>query len=290
MFVVGCPRSGTTWVFDILAAHPEAAGVFESWLFTKNAGVGPLFGADHWAARPGGPKGLACLMSHEDFVAELRVFAARVLGRAVGEGDRFLIEKSPSHEGTAEEIAEVFPEARFVHVLRDGRDVCVSLLAAAASWAPQWRQDLAGSVVQAAKTWKWAVIRAREAACALGERLFEVRYEELHADPYASYRALFDFCRMPYDDALLSDIAGRTDFGSDHVTRVYGLPDERGFLRGGRVGDWRTRFSVEDCLAFQLAAGDQLLATGYEADDQWVEGRAAEPPRRSGDAVKETDR
>ena len=266
IFVIGCARSGTTWVLDAFGAHPDVATVNESWLFSPTVGLGPLLGKGHWDPdHPGGPQGLSRFVSREDFVAEVRTFAARVLGKALGDGQRFLVEKSPNHVWTADGIAEVFPEARFIHVVRDGRDVAVSLLAAGDSWAPQWKESSAASVQQAASTWRRALERAAVVAPALDDRLLEVRYEDLHADPVSGYRRLFDFAEVPYDEDLLERVRTANDFPSNYT------PNERGFRRGGRVGDWTDRFSPADCLAFQLAAGELLIELGYEADDRWVE-------------------
>jgi hypothetical protein len=266
VFVVGCARSGTTWVLDIYGAHPEVAAISESWLFSPNAGVVSLLEEPHWSPdKRGGPQGLARVLSKEEFLEELRAFLARVLGHALGDGQRFLVEKSPNHVWNIDKIAEVFPEARFVHVVRDGRDVTVSLLAAGASWAPHWKESSAGSVRQAAATWQRSVTQVAAAAGTLGDRYLEVRYEDLHADPASSYRRLFDFGGMPYDDGLLERVRQATDFDANFVA------NEAGFRRAGRTGDWRTRFSTADCLAFQLEAGPLLNELGYEPDDRWVE-------------------
>jgi hypothetical protein len=272
VFITGCARSGTTWVLDIYGAHPDVAVVSESWLFSPAAGVLPLLSDAHWSTdKRGLPQGLGRVLSKEDFLAELRAFLAQLLGRSLVDGQRFLVEKSPNHVWNMDKIAEVFPEARFVHVLRDGRDVAVSLLAAGASWAPHWTQSAAGSIQQAASTWRLAVEQAVAAKPLLGDKLLEVRYEDLHRDPASTCRRLFEFAEIPYDDDLVEGVMRATDFQTNFV------PNEAGFRRGGRIGDWKTSFDAADCLAFQLEAGALLIALGYEADDRWVERLASSP-------------
>jgi hypothetical protein len=68
---------------------------------------------------------------------------------------------------------------------------------------------------------------------------------------------------LPYDQGLLETVFRATDFRSNHPG------GEGSFYRAGRVGDWRTSFSRFDGLAFELAAGDMLRATGYEHDRSW---------------------
>jgi hypothetical protein len=269
VFIFGCARSGTTWVQDIFAAHPEVATISESFIFTEAIGVAPLLAPQHWAPDAGGnPVGLARLLGKDEFLTELRQFLSRVLGRAVGPQHRFLVEKSPNHLWVAHHIAEVFPEARFVHVIRDGRDVAVSLVAAGDSWAPHWKER-SGSIRQAAEVWRRAIAQATKVSDDLGARVLEVRYEDLHRDPQGSIRRLFDFAEIPHDGDGISRIVDATDFFSQFV------PDESGFRRGGRMGDWTTRFTPEDALHFQLMAGSTLIELGYEADDQWIERLAA---------------
>jgi hypothetical protein len=261
IFVVGAARSGTTWVYDILTAHPKVAGVYETWLFTMNQGVGNLFGPGHY---PPGHSGLGRSFPRQELVGEVRQFAGNLLARRLGPDHRFLVEKSPSHVMTMPLIQEIFPEARFLHVLRDGRDVSVSVRQAAKSWAPRWRESFGRSVYTSAWAWKQTIRRTRRDRPGLGEAFLEIRYEDLKADPIAGIARLFDHCRIPWERALLDQIAAKTDFEANYRS------SESNFRRAGRVGDWRSRFTLIDRLAFNLAAGATLIDTGYEADRRWV--------------------
>src|SRR5437667_9309955 len=131
IFVVGVSRSGTTWVYDILTAHPQVAGILESWLFSTVNGVGSLFSSAHWPHRS---VGLGRLLNREALLEYVRDFVARLMQHALGPQHRYLVEKSPPHLYTISLISELFPKARFIHVIRDGRDVCVSIRAATLSW------------------------------------------------------------------------------------------------------------------------------------------------------------
>ncbi len=261
IFVVGAARSGTTWVYDILTTHPQAAGVYESWLFTARHGLGSLFTSSHWPPRR---SGLGRLLDRQDLLAHTRHIAARIMAHALEPGHLFLVEKSPSHLFAMPLISEVFSGARFIHVLRDGRDVGVSVRAAKKSWVPAWNETFGRSTMTQARAWKHAVNRARRDGANLGERFLEIRYEGIRADPFTAYRQLFDFCCMPHDDDLLQTVFDGTDFDRNY------RPNESGFRRGGRVGDWRTHFGLVDALTFNLVAGDTLIALGYEESRWWL--------------------
>jgi hypothetical protein len=187
------------------------------------------------------------------------------LARALRPHHRFLVEKSPRHGHHIPFINELFPTARFVHVVRDGRDVAVSVRAASRSWAPDWRGDVARSVWTSAADWRNSLAAVRAATPAVADRLLEVRYEDAIADPYAVYRRLYEFAGIPYGDALLERVFDATDFERNF------RPDEGQFRRAGRVGDWRTRFTTRDRIEFARAAGTTLVDLGYEDHPfRWV--------------------
>jgi hypothetical protein len=261
IFVVGAARSGTTWVYDVLTAHPQVAGVYESWLFTRRNGLKSLFTEAHW---PPKASGLGRFIERKTLVAYARDMTERIIEHAIKPDHRFLVEKSPSHVYHLPFVNEIFPNARFIHVLRDGRDVSVSVRSAARSWVPAWRETFGRSIKSSALNWKNAVRRVRKHGKQLGNRFFEIRYEKLHKDPLNLYRGLFDFCQIPYDDELIQSVFDATDFKKNYS------PHEDGFRRGGRVGDWRSRFSLKDAVVFNLAAGEMLVELGYEKDRLWL--------------------
>ena len=103
--------------------------------------------------------------------------------------------KTPKHVLHMPEIAELFPEARFVHIVRDGRDVALSYLS----------KDFGPSDVRsAADVWRARVERGRADGARLGERRYaELRYEDLLTDPEAELRTICAFLDLPFDDAML---------------------------------------------------------------------------------------
>lgn len=262
--------------------------MFESFLFGE-AGLGGFASSMHWRP-PAGGGAVGELVGRERAIADLRTLAAQWLGAALEPHHRFLVEKTPSHLYAVDFISQVFPEATFVHVLRDGRDVVVSWSAAATGWASWWRPalldvDTAGLAVRVqlpigplytrARAWRGCVDRMRILGERLGPRLHEVRYEDLRADPLAGTRRLLDFCGMPYDDDLVGRAVEATDLGRlDH--------GEGKFRGAGRTGDWQRRFGLLERLAFDRAAGGALLATGYERSRLWWLPRRAVGPKPSG--------
>lgn len=182
--VVGCPRSGTTWLENMLLAHPAAAGLptGETFAFLAARGL--------WAE----------VEARSELDAALRRFYDRVFGAALARaGADVYVEKTPAHAFYLREIVSLYPDARVVHVVRDGRDVVRSLLAYqhgtadAAHAARQWRDSLA------------AVAAASPAV----PHLREVRYEDLRADPVGHVGALLRWIGCDADDDVAREVARR---------------------------------------------------------------------------------
>jgi hypothetical protein len=247
------PRSGTTWAYDILTSHPEVAGIYESRLFVRD---------DEWD-RPQ-RSGLGQLETRAEIIADLRALTSDWLARALQPQHRFLVEKSSVHGMEMDFIAEVFPEGRFIHVLRDGRDVVVSIRAAALSWAPIWQDTFGSSVFAAAESWHATVRTIRASGTKLGPRYLEIRFEDLKDDALNSCKRLFGFSEIDCNDGMVSAFIARNDF-----SRFPGGENRQ--RRGGRVGDWRHRLDRSDRAAFATVAGDLLVELEYERNRTWIE-------------------
>ncbi len=142
--------------------------------------------------------------------------------------------------------------------------MCVSVLAATASWAPGWKKSFGADLEHAALEWRTYVDAADECRDLLGPGFVSISYEDIHSDPIGASRRLFELCGIPVNDATLKATVEATDFAANYT------PNERGFRRGGRVGDWRQAFTPEDRMVFDRAAGPALIALGYEPDNSWV--------------------
>jgi hypothetical protein len=265
VFVVGSPRSGTTLLERVLDAHRELAVVHETrWIpdfFRKRVGID--------AAGRVTPALAPALAAHRRFHAfgvserELEslarsrngdpvpydVFVTRLFDRYGSErGKRLVGDKTPRYGRWIGELHELFPRARFIHLIRDGRDVYLS----ARDWItprmkrryPTWRTHPA---VTAALWWKRNVALAREGSLRLGGRLVrEARYEALVANPRRMCADLCDFLELAHDDAM---------------ARFHERNGRRPITAGLR--DWKTQLARDELERFEAAAGDLLEELGY---------------------------
>lgn len=152
-------------------------------------------------------------------------------------------------------LASLFPDARFVHLIRDGRDVALSYLD---------RPRYPRTIWQAAWRWRNAVATGRRSGRELGEgRYTEVRYEALVRNPRSVLDALCSFLDLRFDDRMLK-------YSERAHERLEAAPEMEPYqvrsMRPPQEGlrDWRRRMSRRDRWAFEMVAGDLLSELGYE--------------------------
>jgi hypothetical protein len=161
-------------------------------------------------------------------------------------------DKTPRYVLDIPLLAALFPGSRFVHIVRDGRDVAMSLRTV--RFGPKDPMGAAGF-------WERRVRAGMRAGAALGPvRYAEVRYERLVAEPEIELRRLCGFLDLPWDAVMLDyhrrvDEALPADRRGQH--RHEGSPPTAG------LRDWRREMPAADVAAFEAVAGDLLVDLGY---------------------------
>jgi hypothetical protein len=289
LFIVGCPRSGTTLLQRLVDSHPQMAVTPEThWIprwFHKKPGKGLPDGLVT-------KKFLRKLLDNPRFLElgiKLDEVAKPIAGGERIPYDRFISslfdlygqrrgkpivgDKTPGYARELPTLHLLWPSARFVHLIRDGRDVCLSILnwERAKSWKTgegaarfrTWPQDPVGT---AALWWEWHVRLAREAGQQVGTGLYhELRYESLVARPSDECRALCEFLGVPYDDHMVRSYQERAMVGPGEGTKHPWMPITPG------LRDWRSQMPPESVEHFEAIAGAMLDELGYP--------RAAPRPR-----------
>ena len=273
VFIVGCPRSGTTLLQRIVNAHPQIAITPEThWIprmFKKRQGVIDgmvtpeliplLLGKPRFADLHIGREQLERLI--EGWPVSYSAFVTRVFDLyGQTHGKPLVGDKTPGYVLRINTLHELWPAARFVHLIRDGRDVCLSLRAWSKAeknlgTSPTWRDD---AVSTAALYWAFHVQCGQQAGPGLGPELYyEIRYESLVVHPNEECAALCDFLGVPYDDAMLRFHEGRTITDPTLSAKHAWLPITPG------LRNWRTQMAAEDVERFEAEAGQLLDELGY---------------------------
>lgn len=239
IFNVGARRSGTYWLQRIVCAHPAVAEVpGETYVFSH--GIAPLLERFRHEERDEQLVG-SVYAERARLIAAVRAFCDTVFEEFAGSGERFVAERTPWHVHHLPLIAEVYPDARFVHIVRDGRDVVRS--AVAQPWPPH-------TVTEAAEEWRAAVEAGRAAAAVLDGRLLEVRYEDLLNEPRIQIERVYS--HLGLEGGLEEGLAA-----AGHETNL-GPHD----IRVG-TEKWREGWGRRDLRAFERVAGDLLRELGY---------------------------
>lgn len=270
LFIVGCARSGTTLLHRIVDAHPMVAVIHETHWITN-----------HFKERAVTPEMVSELVEHKRF-ARLGVGREEfegLLGEPVSyksflsglfelyaeaRGKPLVGDKTPSYVTSISKLHALWPKAKFIHIVRDGRDVCLSVMnwKKAGRTAGRYATREEDPVSTTALLWERKVCQGREGGASLPEGLYhEVRYEDLIDHPERECVGLCEFLGLPYDDAMPRFHEGKTRVDLPDPKRspkTAWLPVTSG------LRDWRTEMPAEDVERFEATVGDHLNELGYE--------------------------
>jgi hypothetical protein len=318
IFFVGMPRSGTTLLFEVFAARRDVAWLSQHlqrfpgapalalvsrladltprmrrsvsrsdqlrpWL--EKVRVGPVEAYGFWE-RCCGERFLFDYLLGEQAPPDQRVCASAQVAKVLRYHGKPRFAAKVTGPGRIEYLSSIFPDARFVHVIRDGRAVVQSLLRVH-FWRerdrmrkPAWRggltpEDLAewerhGSspLGLAAVQWKRVVESTRaEGAELASDRYAEVHYERFVTDPDAVLDAIAEFCDLPHS------------------------PEAQRFLRDRFTlqdmnFQWRERLESDDVVALNRLLGATLAKVGYQVEPPGLTGAVehlSRPPFAAGD-------
>jgi hypothetical protein len=275
VFLVGSARSGTTLLRRIVNAHPliaisrethwvprfyeDRVGVTEAGTVTNEL-VSKLVAYHRFGRFGVSEEALSRLaggnepLSYADFVSGFYdlVGAAR--------GKRLVGDKTGQYARWLPALHALWPAARFVHLIRDGRDVALSVLSwkaePGASRLATWEED---PVMTTALWWSRNVQLAREAGLRLPRRLYhELRYEALVTRPEERCAALCAFLELPYEESMLRFHEGRTRNEPGLSAKRARIPITPNLRR------WRDQMPVDQAERFEAVAGELLEELGYE--------------------------
>jgi hypothetical protein len=284
VFIVGCERSGTTLLQRMLDSHPELAVAYETHFLAKvvrglrGASDAPLDDEvvsrirDHrYFGRLGLAEGVVDA-SLQDATSVASFVALLYSHFADSQGKRFAGEKSPHYVKVLSELHALFPSAKCIHIVRDGRDVALSMLEWEGSkvkrpgkgpWALSlWEEE---AVAVCALWWAVYLRNADRGRAALGAHYREVRYEKFVAEPAETLAQLCSFLEIPDAPEMSEFHVGRTRADPTLSSKERWLPPTRG------LRDWRTRMAPEDLQLFEVLVGGVLRARGYELGAQKID-------------------
>ncbi len=268
VFVIGCPRSGTSAISWAIAQHPDFWTSHESDFLVyllRNARLRIAYQTNY--NREDGGWLQANAVSYPEFAASLGLGVDRLfLSRS---GGRRWIDQTPGHTLIAHELAIMFPNARFVHIIRDGRAVVRSMLRSEfpVSWASAFDE--------ACLTWSHYVRVGAGFARSHADRCIEVRQEDLLRDPQGVMSRVFTFLGA-HDWRPASEFLqqGRINSSFEPTT----LRDSVAGVAESRCGQSQLVWTPEMSTRFAEIAGPMMRELGYEHCDSPASGSVSKPP------------
>jgi hypothetical protein len=296
-FIFGHARSGTTLLMRLIRLHPEVHCNYQAHFFTRQPLLKSLVDtpeAEEWLKRKSnrwnGGSDLSPLV--------LRAAADFIMERdAVKEGKRIVGDKSPSsniHGQAVRDLHAVYPDAKLIYIVRDGRDVLISerfrnlveesrfLKAEDKRIIQELREDQAQFTNGTRSIFTESVIRRvahgwvknvqeieTEGRGLFGENYFSLRYEDLLAHPFEEMQKLWNFLSVPADPSLKQAIAAEMSSNPDEEWQAKRNEEIASFLPKGQAGNWQRHFTGHDKAIFKEVAGEMLIKWNYEKDANW---------------------
>lgn len=269
-FIGGTEKSGTTWMQALLDAHPQAVCRGEGQIVNH---LVPLLGEalTSYGRRVKAindatvPPALHFPLPDNDLALEVvRATVTALLNRyPAPPGRRAIGEKTPGNVRGLDLLRRLFPGARFVLMLRDGRDVVTSL------WFYNRRISgdapaMADLVARAAPVWAEDCRRALAFQTAHPDRAVLLRYEDLLTDAEGGLTSVLRLLGLDADPATVAACVAAARFETLSGGRRRGETDPASQFRRGVAGDWRDHFDAAAESAFMTAAGGMLARLGYD--------------------------
>ena len=298
-FILGHSRSGNTLLMRLVRLHPEVHANYQATFFARPPGLAALVESveiEEWLSRKtnrwnrGRDMSPRVLRAAADFIMESDA-------RRAGAGKHIAGDKSPTtvtHGLAVRQMARIYPDARMLYIVRDGRDVLVSdrfrnfveqkflrpgdaklmadlrkdpqafISAEKSIFTEAWLRD----VHQGVPSWRDNLIESEaEGQRLYAERYFPIRYEDLLANPFDEMKKLWLFLGVEsVDPALEQVLRAEIAVNPDEKWQAGRNQSIPAILPKGQPGSWRKFFTQRDREIFNALAGELLVKWGYEKD------------------------
>lgn len=266
VFVIGCQRSGSTLLGAMLGAHPDIICVPEGqFIADLLADPNDAEGCDpssiidrivrHWRFRvwefdlgsdrptPGEVE--------QTYRGAIEWLVQRYAAAHDRHGATIWVDQQPGHLFYLWQLLQHFPDAKVIHIIRDGRAVAASIMPL--NWGPN-------EIHSAARFWKIRIGLGYAAGAFLGpDQLLHAHYEDLVQHPEATMRSIADFVGVEFRSCLLKSTGLRLPRFTEYQHRLIGAP-----LARDRINAWERKLTHRQIEIFESISSGLLEQLGYE--------------------------
>ncbi|OGV51437.1 MAG: hypothetical protein A2X49_16935 [Lentisphaerae bacterium GWF2_52_8] len=266
-FIVGCQKSGTSWVQAILDAHPALSCGGESGFMTDLIPSLTQATGFYNQRQKTGPHNV---FSNNDDEFMITTAILSLIAKWPGaEAASCIGERTPGHAILMPELNQLFPNSKFIHVIRDGRDVVLSgwfhnLREPSTLFKQEFENDFHAYIEHACLYhWRHYIIKARIFGKRNPEQYLEVRYEKLHSAPEETIEEMLSFLGVDASTSLVERCRDSASFENLSGGRKPGEEDRNSPYRKGIVGDWQNHFDKDAAELFLREAGTLMKELKY---------------------------
>ncbi len=293
-FIVGHPKSGTTWMSLLLNNHPEITCKFEGHFFERTDEYNNLTKAlqesellQSWFERKFNKW---VYNKDQEILIFVKLITNFYLQREIFLNNKYIVgDKSPSYN--LKKIYNIFPKAKIIHVIRDGRDVAISMAYHRSEETERYMTfemakelDLAiensklinqnlnlplNYLKKIAKTWSEEVSIGRmEGQKYFKSQYLEIKYEDLQFSSEKTLMKVLQFLEANDSEKTIKECLEKASFAKLSGGRKIGQEDPKSFFRKGIVGDWKNILTKEQLEVFYTITEDILLEFNYLEKNQ----------------------
>ena len=268
IFILGVPRSGTTLLRMMIDSHPEImCGPEAPWITNQVEGGAPsiqqltLFLANHKWGPVKGFTGVDEDLVYESMASIIDRFMSAA---AQSHGKSRWAEKTPRNIIAVPFLYRLFPNAKFIHIFRDGRDVALSTKDGNWKTIPYRTNKIKNTYGNALKRWVDWIEQFQNDAQALSITYLSIRYEDLVSSPQEEMRRVLEFLEVEWSDQILNPYKVEHDIIS---TKGEGIKSfyERQSIDKQSLYRWKKELNWFQRRLTRNLAEETLLKLGYGA-------------------------
>ncbi|QIA08522.1 sulfotransferase family protein [Draconibacterium halophilum] len=264
IFIIGAPRSGTTWLHKMISEHPEVSTFNGSNTFLQGY-IFPLIEKYKHEKKEfterGFTRGLPSKITQKQ-LNSLIIEYIRIFYQFIPENKQYYVEKATDLTSELNSIKYFIPNSKFIHIVRDGRNAVLSEVKIHKKYEIGIDNILLG-----AKKWVSQILDVREYQSKHNQDIIEIKYEDLFQNTNLYLTRIFDFLGVSNETGLVTKISEKYNYKRNMVS----MPtNNRLSFSDGLFNTYKKEMNYFELTLFEYLASDILKDFGYEVDNKRI--------------------